>query len=244
MPRNKPIAPARYLQMQNCPDLRIRCTYDEHATLAFNITFKEICELENPRRAVAFETSMAAPAVAYWFLTLESFLNANLTIFCTLHKLSSHRYLNLSVTQKLISIIDIMSLDKLAFNENEVIARVHELAQFRNVLFTERQRPAEMYFRKTCFSAYPLHAQLNDVFETLDILLEVIAKLKVLHAGVKIEPEILLSNSDAAVREPLDVCFHEILRPCFDMALLKSEDRNTMFCLNKINSFLSKQQNA
>jgi hypothetical protein len=143
-----------------------------------------------------------------------------------------------------LSLVEILEVEKTEFNENEIIGKVHELAQFRNVLFTERYENKEMIFRKTGFSNYPLHANLNDVFETMYIVLEVTGKLDNAHAGIKTMPEILLSNSEIALRKPFDICFREILRPCFKMAAEKTGTKPTMYCLNQINDFLEEHRNS
>jgi hypothetical protein len=228
MSQQKAIKPERYILLQGHPNGKIYLTYDQHATLAFNITFKEICDLENPRKSINLSGAMSVPAIAYWFLTFDSYLNAHLKICCAIKQLNVNKYLNLSVTQKVLSLIDLLEIDKVDFNENEIIGKVHELAQFRNVLFDERYEDKEMIFRKTHYSNYPLHADLNDVFQTILILLEIAERLNHVYPGVRMMPAITLSNSNSTIAEPFNTCFREILLPCFTMASEK-QHRQILF---------------
>jgi hypothetical protein len=65
MTQTETIKPDRYLLLPEHPNVKIHRTYDGHATLAFNITLKEICDLENPRKLMSQCGSMAASAIAY-----------------------------------------------------------------------------------------------------------------------------------------------------------------------------------
>src|SRR5687767_10387433 len=112
MIQTETIKAKRHLLPPGHPHVKIHRTYDEHATLAFNITFKEICDLENPRKLMSQSGSMAASAIAYWFLTLDTFLNAHLLICCASNKLTFNKYLNLSITQKVLSLVEILEIDK------------------------------------------------------------------------------------------------------------------------------------
>ncbi len=201
---------------------KIYRTYDQYATKAFRDTFKDISDMENGNTMRA--GSHTVSAIAYWYLTLESFLNTQLAICCTKSKQPLKKFLNLNLMQRLLSIISFLDIDKNAFNENEIIGKLHELMQFRNILFEERYEEKTMILRKTFFSNYPLQSNLNDTFQTMLIVLEITKRLNKVFPGINTMPEITLSANKTTVPKPLDYCYKQILFPCFLFALEKHNE--------------------
>ena len=198
---------------------KIYRSYDEFATKAFYDTFRDICDLENGRKL--HEGQYTVSSIAFWCLALESLLNVHLTICCTKFNLNLKKYTSQSITQRLLALLTILDIDKNRFNENEVIGKLHELMQFRNLLFEERYEEKVLIFRKTCFSNYPLKCTIYDSFQTMLIVSEIAKRLSRVFPGVDTMPEILLSNGGSEVVQRFDECYKHILHPCLQEALEK-----------------------
>jgi hypothetical protein len=203
---------------------RIYRTYDQFATKAFRDTFRDLSDLENGKPSHA--GSHAVSAIAYWYLTLESFMNTQLAICCTKSGQPLKKFLNLNLMQRLLSMLNYMDIDKNEFNENEIIGKLHEMMQFRNILFEERYEEKTMILRKTSFSNYPLHSNIHDTFQAMLIVLEITERLNEIFPGVQMMPEIVLSTSETKVRRSFYYCYKQILLPCFLFALEKNNENN------------------
>lgn len=214
--------PDTFFLLPKYSESRIYRTYDQFATKAFRDTFRDISELENGKTSHA--GSHTVSAIAYWYLTLESFLNTQLAICCEKSGQPLKKFLSLNLMQRLLSMLTFLDIDKNTFNENEIIGKLHEFMQFRNILFEERYEEKTMILRKTVFSNYPLHGNLHDTFQAMLIVLEITQRLNEIFPGVQTMPEIVLSAGETKVCKPLSFCYKQILLPCFLFALKKHDE--------------------
>ncbi len=100
---------------------------------------------------------------------------------------------------------------------------MHEFSQFRNALFQEKNAGEEVLFRKTSFCKFPILSNYVDTFQAMLIVLEITQRLKYVFPGINTMPHIVLSNGNNIVWEEFDICYTNVLMPCFIFALKKQE---------------------
>lgn len=202
---------------------KISRSYDRYATKAFYDTFKEICDLENSRQIMLHSGSQTHSSIAFWFITLESYVSALLKICCIKFNRQLDEYLAQPLAHRVTLLVELLDIDKKAFNENRLVPKLHEFARFRSELFHERDTADSIQFHKTMFSPVPFLSNQADTFQAILILLEVTQRLKNVFRGINTMPQVLLVNGGVAVAEDLDTCYMKILLPCMQMALEKHD---------------------
>ena len=117
--------------------------------------------------------------------------------------------------------VDLLELDKKAFNETGIIGKLNEFCFFRNELFHDRHFAEEVEFKKTMFSPIPVLSNQVDTFQALLIYIEITSLLRYSIPGIDSMPDAIIKNDSYALWEKLDICYEGILKPALLAGLKK-----------------------
>jgi hypothetical protein len=222
------------------PDQKIFMPYEQHALSAFYYTLNDISTLENASSFV-HTGNQSHPAISFWYLTLESYVNTLLKLCCIKKNKNFSDYKDKKLQARLTSVVDLLELNIKSFNQNRIIAKVNEFTQFRNELFHDRHFDTEIKFHHTAFSPIPILSCQVDVLQSLLIVLELTTMLRFAIKGLDTIPSVIIHNPEFVVWEKLNVVYQKIIQPYFEAVLKKHHLQTQLnFALREGSQFHSK----
>ena len=215
-----------YFSLSSRPDHKVYLSYQSHTNKAFYYTLNDLVELENSKILRIGTGNETHSAISFWFLALESYLNCLLKIVCLKKDIKFSLYKNQDLGKRLGSLIDLLEINKKAFNQSDIIGKLNEFCLFRNELFHDRYFAESVKFYKTMFSQIPVLSNQVDTFQAILIYLEVTSALRYAISGIDSMPDAIIKNDAYALWEKLDVCYDGILKPVL-LAGLKKHNIST-----------------
>jgi hypothetical protein len=202
------------------PNQKVFMTYEKHAMFAFHSTMNDIANLENAFDVVS-TGSQSHQAISFWYLTLESYINALLKLCCIKLNKKFESYRKKTLQGRLSSLILLLEIDIKRFNQNKIITKIDEFSLFRNELFHDRHFGEEITFKHTSFSPIPIFSCQVDVIQAFLIVLETASMLQLAIAGIDNMPTTILRNNNTVIWEQIDVAYKKIIQPYFEAVLDK-----------------------
>lgn len=143
-----------FFKLKCVPDQKIFRPYEKHATSAFHYTLNDIVILENAKDTLQTGTQ-SHPAVSFWFLTLESYINTLIKLCCLKKNENFDVLKKQDLHSRMNSLVKLLELDIKLVNQNKIITKINEFARFRNELFHDRHFGEEITFKHTQFLESP-----------------------------------------------------------------------------------------
>lgn len=207
--------------LKSNPSHKIYLTYQSHTNKAFYYTLNDIVELEASKNLRIGTGNETHSAISFWFLALESYLNCLLKLVCLKKNIDFSGYKNQNLVQRLVSLLDLLNINKREFNKKDILGKLNEFCLFRNELFHDRFYAKKIQFKKTMFSEIPILSNQVDTVQSILIFLEIALALRYIISGIDLMPNAIIKNSSYALWEKFDVCYDGILKPALEAGLEK-----------------------
>jgi len=201
-------------------------TFPQFCTSAFYISAEQIEQLELSSVGIN-QGNAVQTAVGLWFLSIESYINSLLRICCLLSQQSFEEYKKKDFEPRITALFGMLSIDKLPFY-NGTFQRLEEFKRYRNELFHDRTNDLELNFSKTHFSGNPMFANQVDVMQAALIAIQVFESFRYVIPGVDLMPQVLVKKNDSFFYKCVDELYIKVLRPYFEMALVKHSLRSSI----------------
>lgn len=231
--------------LQAKPGHKVYLSYEHHVTKAFYYTLNDIINLENSKLQSLSSGAQTHSSISFWFLALESYINVLVKLCCLKKGQDFAIFKQQDLNKRLSSLVDLLDLDKKAFNSNRIFAKVNEFCQYRNELFHDRNFGNRIKFDNTDFSEIPFLSNQVDTFQSILIFLEVTKSLRFCIEGLDTMPSAVVKNQEFAAWEKVDYCYNGILKPSLEAALDKHNlsvrlDLNIPICAEQKSSLFKK----
>jgi hypothetical protein len=191
--------------------------YSNHG---FANTMSDIQDLENQDNFIN-NGRRNTLSISMWFLALEAYINALCKVTCIIKQISVDEIIKKEISGRIVFLIEQLGYDKMKINKTGVFNRVSEFRRFRNEIFHDRHSGEELKFEKTLFSSIPIRSSQVDVFQSLQIFLEVVSLFRFAIPGLDLMPNIAVGNETELKFEKLDTIYSRFLAPFFQRVLIK-----------------------
>ncbi|RYJ40738.1 hypothetical protein NU08_0175 [Flavobacterium anhuiense] len=161
-------------------------------------------------------------SISMWFLALEAFVNAlcKVTGIIKNHK-NIDEIIRKEISGRISFLIEELGYDSMKIKKTGIYGRVNEFRMFRNEIFHDRNSGEKIVFKKTLFSSTPNRSNQVDVFQSLQIFMEVASLFRHSIPGLDLMPNIALGNQSVLKFEKLDTVYSRFLAPFFLRVLIK-----------------------
>lgn len=206
------------LSYSNNPQVEL--TYNEYSNHGFTNTMYDIQDLENQDNFIN-NGRRNTLSISMWFLALEAYINALCKVTAIIKQISVDEIIKKEISGRIAFLIDELGYDKMTIKKTGVFNRVNEFRRFRNEIFHDRHSGEELKFEKTLFSSIPIRSGQVDVFQSLQIFLEVASLFRFAIPGLDLMPNIAVGNETELKFEKLDTIYIRFLAPFFKRVLIK-----------------------
>lgn len=206
------------LSYSNKPQIEL--TYNVYSNHGFANTMSDIQDLENQDNFIN-NGRRNTLSISMWFLALEAYINALCKVTCIIKQISVDEIIKKEISGRIVFLIEQLGYDKMKINKTGVFNRVSEFRRFRNEIFHDRHSGEELKFEKTLFSSIPIRSSQVDVFQSLQIFLEVVSLFRFAIPGLDLMPNIAVGNETELKFEKLDTIYSRFLAPFFQRVLIK-----------------------
>ncbi|MFT3701209.1 MAG: hypothetical protein QM802_02510 [Agriterribacter sp.] len=210
-----------FFVLKESPEIKVYLSYEHHVNKAFYDTLNVVSSLENSKMKSVRSGPETHSSISFWFLALESYINVLIKITCLKKKIDFIPFRNQDLTQRLGSLLELLGIEKKAFNANSIFSKLNEFCLFRNELFHDRTFDRLLVFKKTFFSNIPILSNQVDTFQSVLIFLEITQSLRFAIEGLDTMPTAVLTDQNRVVWAKLDQCYLNILKPALEQALKK-----------------------
>ncbi|TRX36652.1 hypothetical protein [Flavobacterium restrictum] len=199
---------------------QIELTYNEYSNHGFSNTMFDIKDLENQDNFIN-NGRRNTLSISMWFLALEAYINALCKVTAIIKQISVDEIIKKEISGRIAFLIEELGYNKMKIKKTGVFNRVNEFRRFRNEIFHDRHSGEELKFEKTLFSSIPIRSGQVDVFQSLQIFLEVTSLFRFAIPGLDLMPNIAVGNEAELKFEKLDTIYSRFLAPFFQRVLIK-----------------------
>jgi hypothetical protein len=199
---------------------QVELTYNEYSNHGFTNTMFDIRDLENQDNFIN-NGRRNTLSISMWFLALEAYINALCKVTAIIKQISVDEIIKKEISGRIAFLIDELGYDKIKIKKTGVFNRVSEFRRFRNEIFHDRYSGEELKFEKTLFSSIPIRSGQVDIFQSLQIFLEVTSLFRFAIPGLDLMPNIAVGNETELKFEKLDIIYSRFLAPFFQRVLNK-----------------------
>lgn len=208
----------------------VSATFHGYAITAFYLTGQSLEDLERSTAHIQ-QGRYSLTAIAYWFLSIESFLSSLLKLHSRFLQSDFDRLIKTTITEKMGHVLDLYSVNKKEmFRETRIGALLGEFAIFRNDLLHDRYFQTERVYEHTHFAKIPYYANQVDVIQALTIAIQIFQSLRFCIPSIDLMPNILIHRPPTAGFLKLDLLFKKLVVPLFHLLLRKHDLTTHLTC--------------
>jgi hypothetical protein len=208
----------KVLSYSNKPQIEL--TYNEYSNHGFANTMSDIQDLENQDNFIN-NGRRNKLSISMWFLALEAYINTLCKVTAIIKQINVDEIIKKEISGRIAFLIKELGYDKMKIQKTGVFNRVNEFREFRNEIFHDRHSGEELKFKKTLFSSIPIRSGQVDVFQSLQIFLEITSLFRYAIPGLDLMPNISIGNKKKIKFEKLDTIYSRLLAPFFQRVLIK-----------------------
>lgn len=199
----------------------VELTFNQHANHGFQNTLSDVQDLENEDNFINNGIRNTV-SISMWFLALEAFINALCKITCIIKQLDNiDEIIRKEISGRISFLLEELGYDSMKVKKTGVFNRVNEFREFRNEIFHDRHAGKKITFKKTSFSSVPNRSNQVDVFQSLQIFIEITSLFRYSIPGLDLMPNIALRNQTILKFEKIDIVYSKFLAPFFLRVLNK-----------------------
>lgn len=199
---------------------QIELTYNEYSNHGFVNTMLDIQDLENQDNFIN-RGRRNTLSISMWFLALEAYINALCKITAIIKKKNADEIIRKEIAGRIAFLVDELGYDKMKVRKTGIYNRVNEFRRFRNEIFHDRHSGENLKFEHTLFSPIPIRGNQVDVFQSIQIFLEIVSLFRYSIVGLDMMPNIAIGNEAKLKFEKLDTMYSVFLAPYFQRVLDK-----------------------
>lgn len=209
-----------HLGNETNPGSRVLLTYPNFAIKAFYLSCQNLELLEHSKEAIN-QGNTCSTAVALWFLTCESYINAILKAGCLQSSTPFSNYRGRDLKARINGVFDVLKLVREDFYKSGIYPKLQEFMEFRNEIFHDRSLGDERNFSKTSFSPIPFLCNQVDVVQAKIIVLELCTAFRRVLPNCDLMPDIFVESNGSFGFIKFDNMYSNLIRPFFGQALAK-----------------------
>ncbi|WP_104904805.1 hypothetical protein [Nostoc sp. 'Lobaria pulmonaria (5183) cyanobiont'] len=202
------------------PGSRVLLTYHYFAIKAFYSSCQNLELLEHSKEAIN-QGNTCSTAIALWFLTCESYINAILKAGCIQSNIPFGNYRGRDLEARIRGVFDVLLLAKEDFYKSGIYPKLKEFMEFRNEIFHDRSLGDERNFSKTNFSQIPFLCNQVDVIQAAIVALELCTAFRGVFPNCDLMPDIVVESNGSFGFVKFDNMYSNLMRPFFEQVLAK-----------------------
>ena len=201
--------------IENKPATRIACPHTVYVKSGYRDIIEMLKRIENPKNMFYIHNDVSYMGMStLWFLSIESFINSLLKLFCLMKKDNFDKYKAWNLHKRIFKVFDLAELDSSSFRKSGVLPELQEFQEFRSVIFHDTYNNKAINFKKTNFSKKPVFCNIIDVIQGMKIALEIFDSFRYILPGWDIMPNVPIHNykKDMFYHEKLDEFWNKVFK--------------------------------
>lgn len=200
---------------------KIILQHNDLVQYAFSKITRMLQNLENPRQEFIFlNNTESLNLLSILFISIETFLNDILKLFCFVKKENFSHYKIKSLNARIKAIFNLSETNREDFYKTGIYQELQEFEQLRNIIF-HSSFEENLSFKKTMFSNIPINCNITDVMQAVKINIKVFEYFRFLIAGIDMMPNIFVTPLNNAFWEKCDIVYKKLFVPYFFEILKK-----------------------
>jgi hypothetical protein len=189
--------------------------FHEYVQISYSLTVQALAHLEGDR-IVLTSNQYCLPALSYWFISTESFINSIWKVISEINQdIVFSEIKKKDISQRIRMLLDILEVDKEDFYRAGVFQAFQDFVTFRNDIFHDRQHGEQHTYNHSCFSKVPPFINQVDILQAMQIAIGVFNMFRYVLPAKDIMPEAVIHPSKSKAYEKIDTLYNEIIYPSF-----------------------------